>query len=182
MVHNFLIFLYSEFTGIISWFCYFFVFWIALRKRPDDEKHLYNASKSASEINASVTNIPTTPNMVPPPVMPPTSVGIPMVLPHLMQPQFGLPLPGMLYDSFSSKYPIILKINPHLFVRPHPHPTPFCQKSDWNVFPSTFWWGLGECVKIRFFIYLLCCVLIWHFLRLRALFLKNSFFLFLRQY
>lgn len=102
--------MYSEHSGIILYDFFFpLSLLIALRKRPDDEKHLYNASKSVSEINASVTNIQTTPNMVPPPVMPPTSVGIPMVLPHLMQPQFGLPLPGMLYDFF--KVYLFLAIN-----------------------------------------------------------------------
>lgn len=68
----------------------------ALRK-PDEEKQLYNATnKGVAETNAAFPDIQSAPNMVPPPIMPPTSVNIPVVLPHMMQPQFGLHLPGML--------------------------------------------------------------------------------------
>ncbi|XP_035230883.1 SR-related and CTD-associated factor 4-like isoform X2 [Stegodyphus dumicola] len=70
----------------------------ALRKQPEEEKQSYgSASKTGPEAPVpSYNDIQMPPNMVPPPIMPPTSVSLPMVLPHLMQPQFGLHLPGLL--------------------------------------------------------------------------------------
>ncbi|GFS78701.1 hypothetical protein NPIL_279881 [Nephila pilipes] len=65
----------------------------ALRQHPED-KSFATSQKAAPETTSY--SAMQAPPMVPPPIIPPTSVNLPMLLPHPMQPQFGLHLPGLL--------------------------------------------------------------------------------------
>lgn len=67
------------------------------------------------------------PNMVPPPLMPPNSVGLPMVMPHFMQPQLGLHLPGLLPPQ-AMVMPVPMGIPP-------PNPVLMVQQQSQNMQP-----------------------------------------------
>ncbi|XP_054716175.1 SR-related and CTD-associated factor 4-like isoform X2 [Uloborus diversus] len=92
----------------------------ALKKTPSEEKQSVNLSKVNNETSKPFNEMTTAPNMVPPPVIPPTSVALPMVMPHLMQPQFGLHLPGLLPpQAMVMQVPMgIPPPNPMLMVQP----------------------------------------------------------------
>lgn len=65
----------------------------ALRQQLEEKAAFATQQKMNSETSYNGIQAPP---MVPPPIIPPTTVNLPMLLPHPMQPQFGLHLPGML--------------------------------------------------------------------------------------
>ncbi|GFY45306.1 hypothetical protein TNIN_182471 [Trichonephila inaurata madagascariensis] len=66
----------------------------ALRQQSEKKSTFATQQKITPE--TSSYNAIQAPPMVPPPIIPPTTVNLPMLLPHPMQPQFGLHLPGLL--------------------------------------------------------------------------------------